>query len=76
MRAREETRQVSTKLAIVINEQRLRQLMLEFIAERTNLSSDDDTLRRRLLFSQFMLWLQRYQRGERAGYGEREMQQM
>lgn len=55
---------VSTKLTIVINEQRLRQLMLEFVAERSEFSSDDDTLRRQLLFSDFAIWLQRKQRGE------------
>lgn len=48
------------KLAIVINEHRLRQLMLEFLREQ---NYDDEELLYQLKFSEFMLWLQRRQQG-------------
>lgn len=52
---------MSARLAIVINEQRLRQLMLEFLSECGH--DGKENLMYELKFSEFMLWLQRKQRG-------------
>ena len=52
---------MSTKLAIVINLDRLKQLLLEFLAEREEFSSDDDNLKRQLLFSEFLSWARKRQ---------------
>ena len=49
---------MTTKRATVIDLDRLKQLMLEFVAER---GSDEDTLYRQLLFSEFVEWLRRRQ---------------
>lgn len=63
--------EVTTKLAIVINEQRLRQLMLEFLREQ---NYDDSELLYQLKFSEFMLWLQRRQQGGGSDGNEAKMQ--
>lgn len=64
---------MSAKLAIVINLDRLKELLLEFLAERAEFSSDDDNLKRQLLFSEFLSWARKCQMKEATNGNQTEV---